>query len=81
MFIIVNQTLSQPDRSCYQDKVNGLPADAHAPMVFATQLRKLNRDKTHPAHLDGKAKTIFALTLTATKPYRRPLGTIRNLTS
>jgi len=31
-------------------------------MVFATQLRQLNLDKTTPAHLDGKAKTIYAAT-------------------
>jgi len=31
-------------------------------MVFATQLRQLNLDKTLPAHLDGKAKTIYAAT-------------------
>jgi hypothetical protein len=35
-------------------------------MVFATQLRKLYGDKTHSAHLDGKAKTIYATTQTAT---------------
>jgi hypothetical protein len=40
----------------------GWPADAQAPMVFATQLRQLNLDKTTPAHLDGKAKTIYAAT-------------------
>jgi len=56
----------------------GLPANAHAPMVFATQLRKLNRDKIIPAYLDGKAKTIYASTLAATKLYRRALGLIRN---
>ena len=44
----------------------GLPANAHAPMVFATQLRKLFRDKTNAAHLDGKAKTIYAATQAAT---------------
>jgi hypothetical protein len=31
-------------------------------MVFATQLRKLYHDRTIPAHLDGKAKTIYAAT-------------------
>jgi hypothetical protein len=31
-------------------------------MVFATQLRELNLDKTTPTHLDGKAKTIYAAT-------------------
>jgi hypothetical protein len=61
------------DYSCYQDKVNRAAANAHAPMVFATQLRKLYSDETTPAHLDGKAKTIYALTQTATKLYRRPL--------
>ena len=35
-------------------------------MVFATQLRKLYLDKTLPAHLDGKAKTIYAATQAAT---------------
>jgi hypothetical protein len=35
-------------------------------MVFATQLKKLYHDKTPLAHLDGKAKTIYALTRTAT---------------
>jgi len=35
-------------------------------MVFATQLRKLYHDKTNAAHLDGKAKTIYAATRTAT---------------
>ena len=35
-------------------------------MVFATQLRRLNLDETHPAHPDGKAKTIYAATQTAT---------------
>jgi hypothetical protein len=40
----------------------GWPADAHAPMVFAIQLRQLILDKTTPAHLDGKAKTIYAAT-------------------
>jgi len=40
----------------------GWPANAHAPMVFATQLRELNLDKTTPTHLDGKAKTIYAAT-------------------
>jgi hypothetical protein len=40
----------------------GWPADAQTPMVFATQLRQLNLDKTTPAHLDGKAKTIYAAT-------------------
>jgi hypothetical protein len=45
-------------------------------MVFATQLRKHYRDKTLSAHLDGKAKTIYALTQTATKLYRRPLAFI-----
>jgi hypothetical protein len=35
-------------------------------MVFATQLKNLYHDKTHPAHLDGKAKTIYALTQAAT---------------
>jgi len=54
------------DLSCYLDKVNGAAADAPAPMVFATQLRNLYRDKTHPAHLDGKAKTIYAATQAAT---------------
>jgi len=54
------------DSSCYLDKVNGAAADAHAPMVFATQLKNLYHDKTHPAHLDGKAKTIYALTQAAT---------------
>jgi hypothetical protein len=43
-------------------------------MVFATQLRKLYRDKTLSAHLDGKAKTIYATMQSATKLYRRPLG-------
>jgi hypothetical protein len=43
-------------------------------MVFATQLRKLNRDKIIPAYLDGKAKTIYASTLAATKLYRRALA-------
>jgi hypothetical protein len=42
-------------------------------MVFATQLRKLNRDKIIPAYLDGKAKTIYASTLAAAKLYRRAL--------
>jgi hypothetical protein len=45
-------------------------------MVFATQLRKLNRDKIIPAYLDGKAKTIYASTLAATKLYRRALAGI-----
>ena len=54
------------DSSCYRDKVNRAAADAHAPMVFATQLRKLYRDKTPLAHLDGKAKTIYAATQAAT---------------
>ena len=54
------------DSSCYRDKVNGAAANARAPMVFATQLRKLYRDKTPSAHLDGKAKTIYAATQTAT---------------
>jgi len=40
----------------------GWPANAQAPMVFATQLRQLNLDKTTPAYLDGKAKTIYAAT-------------------
>ena len=40
----------------------GWPADAQAPMVFATQLRQFNLDETHPAHLDGTAKTIYAAT-------------------
>ena len=35
-------------------------------MVFATQLRKLYRDKTLPAYLDEKAKTIYAATQAAT---------------
>jgi hypothetical protein len=35
-------------------------------MVFATQLRKLYHDKTNAAHLDGKAKTIYAATQPAT---------------
>jgi hypothetical protein len=48
-------------------------------MVFATQLRKLNRDKIIPAYLDGKAKTIYASTLAATKLYRRALPVIRNI--
>src|SRR5450759_900555 len=43
-------------------------------MVFATQLRQFNQNKTTPAHLDGKAKTIYAATQAATKLYRRPLG-------
>jgi len=47
-------------------------------MVFATQLRKLYRDKTPPAYLDGKAKTICALTQAATKLYRRPLAKMRS---
>jgi hypothetical protein len=64
------------DSSCYRDKVNGAAANAPAPMVFATQLRKLYRDKTLSAHLDGKAKTIYATTQSATKLYRRPLGGI-----
>jgi hypothetical protein len=42
-------------------------------MVFATQLRQFYRDMTIPAHLDGKAKTIYVLTQSATKLYRRPL--------
>jgi len=50
----------------YLYKVNGAATDAHAPMVFATQLRKLNLDKKHPAYLDGKAKTIYAQTQAAT---------------
>jgi len=54
------------DNSCYQDKVNRAAANARAPMVFATPLRKLYRDKTPPARLDGKAKTIYAATQTAT---------------
>ena len=54
------------DNSCYQDKVNGAAADAPAPMVFATQLRKPYSDKTLSAHLDGKAKTIYAATRAAT---------------
>ena len=62
------------DSSCNRDKVNRAAATAPAPMVFATQLRNLYRDKTPPAHLDGKAKTIYAATQTATKLYRRPLG-------
>jgi len=45
-------------------------------MVFATQLRQFYRDMTIPAHLDGKAKTIYVLTQSATKLYRRPLGGI-----
>ena len=40
----------------------GWPADAQAPMVFATQLRQFNLDETHPAHLYGTAKTIYAAT-------------------
>ena len=40
----------------------GWPANAQAPMVFATQLRELNLDKTTGTHLDGKAKTIYAAT-------------------
>ena len=40
----------------------GWPANAQAPMVFATQLRQLDLDVTVPAHLDGKAKTIYAAT-------------------
>ena len=35
-------------------------------MVFATQLKELYLDKTTPTHLDGKAKTIYAATQTAT---------------
>jgi hypothetical protein len=35
-------------------------------MVFATQLRKLYRDKRHSTHPDGKAKTIYATTQAAT---------------
>jgi hypothetical protein len=54
------------DNSCYQDKVNGAAANARAPMVFATQLRKPYSDKTLSAHLDGKAKTIYAATRAAT---------------
>jgi len=54
------------DLSCYLDKVNGAAADAPAPMVFATLLRKLYRDKTLSAHLEGKAKTIYAATQAAT---------------
>jgi hypothetical protein len=52
----------------------GLPADAHAPMVFATPLSQFNHNETTPTHLDGKAKTIYAATQAATKLYRRPLG-------
>jgi hypothetical protein len=55
-----------PDRYCKRDKVNRLPANAHAPMVFATQLIKLYHNETIPVHLDGKAKTIYAATQTAT---------------
>ena len=51
----------------------GWPADAQARMVFATQLRQLNLDETHPAHLDGTAKTIYAATLTATNQTAEPL--------
>ena len=58
----------------------GLPANAHAPMVFATPLRQFNHNETTPAHLDGKAKTIYAATQTATKLYRRPLALIINTT-
>ena len=59
-----------------ETKSIGWLADAHATMVFATQLKELYLDKTTPTHLDGKAKTIYALTQTATKLYRRPLGVI-----
>jgi hypothetical protein len=35
-------------------------------MVFATQLRQFNHNETTHAHLDGKAKTIYAATQAAT---------------
>ena len=65
-FISTYQILWHLDRSCCRDKVNGAAANAHAPMVFATQLRNLYHDKTHISHLDGKAKTIYAATQAAT---------------
>ena len=65
-YLFTYKILLQSDRSCNRDKVNGAAANARAPMVFATQLRKLYRDKTPSAHLDGKAKTIYAATQTAT---------------
>jgi hypothetical protein len=42
-------------------------------MVFATQLIKFYLDKTASAHLDGKAKTIYAATLTVTNQTAEPL--------
>jgi hypothetical protein len=43
-------------------------------MVFATQLIKFYLDKTASAHLDGKAKTIYAATLTVTNQTAGPLA-------
>jgi hypothetical protein len=43
-------------------------------MVFATQLIKFYLDKTASAHLEGKAKTIYAATLTVTNQTAEPLG-------
>jgi hypothetical protein len=59
----VFSTLTNP---ATETKSMGAAADAPAPMVFATQLRKLYHDKTLSAHLDGKAKTIYAATQSAT---------------
>jgi hypothetical protein len=47
-------------------------------MVFATQLIKFYLDKTASAHLDGKAKTIYAATLTVTNQTAEPLGCNKN---
>jgi len=43
-------------------------------MVFATQLIRFYLDKTASAHLDGKAKTIYAATLTVTNQTAEPLA-------
>jgi hypothetical protein len=43
---------------------------------FCYQLRQLTFDETHPAHLDGKAKTIYAATQTATNQTAGPFGII-----
>jgi hypothetical protein len=51
-------------------------------MVFATQLRQLDLDVTVPAHLDGKAKTIYAATQwQRTKPPGRYMQLVRTLDS
>ena len=66
-----------PDFSCCRDKINRVAGRRAGSNGFCYQLRQLIFDETHPAHLDGKAKTIYAATQTATNQTAGPLGVTR----